>query len=126
MTFCTITLSNLQYDNTQKRQHIYGQITVGPASGVYPAGGIPFDSVLLAQPGVTTNSGVKFTYIQSATGSGFIYQRIPSTGNMMILQIPPNGSLTTASPLQQIPSNYNMQGIANDTIEFHATVFRNA
>jgi hypothetical protein len=126
MALCTLTISNVQYDNTQKRQHIYGQITVTPATGVYPAGGIPFDSVLLALPGVTTNSGVKFTLIQSALGSGFIYQRIPSTGAMMILMVPPNGSLTTASPLQQIPSNYNMQGICNDTIEFHATVFRNS
>jgi hypothetical protein len=126
MALCTLTLSNLQYDNTQKRQHIYGQINVTPADGTYPVGGIPFDSVLLAQSGVTTNSGIKFTQIQSATGSGYIYQRIPATGTMMILQVPPSGSLTTASPLQQIPSNTDMHGIVNDIIEFHATVFRNA
>lgn len=126
MAQCTLTVSNLQFDNTQKRIQIYGQINVTPANGIYPAGGIPFDSVLLAQPGVTTNSGIKFTIIQSATGSGYIYQRIPSTGAMMILQVPVNGSLTTAAPLNQIPSSTNMQGIVNDVIEFHATVLRNA
>ena len=126
MALCTLTITNVQYDNTQKRQHIYGQINVTPANGSYPVGGIAFDSVLLALPGVTTNSGVKFTQIQSGAGSGYIYQRIPSTGKMMILQVPPSGSLTTAAPLQEIPSNTNMQGVVNDVIEFHATVFRNA
>lgn len=126
MALCILTITNVQYDNTQKREFIYGQINVTPVSGTYPAGGIPFDSVLLALPGVTTNSGVRFAQIQSSLGSGYIYQRIPSTGNMMILQVPPNGSLTTAAPLQQIPSSTNMQGIAQDTIEFVASVLRNA
>jgi hypothetical protein len=126
MALCTMTITNVQYDNTQKRIHIYGQINVTPANGTYPVGGIPFDSVLLGQSGVTTNSGVKYTQIQSAAGSGYIYQRIPSTGKMMILQIPPNGSLTTAAPLQEIPSGTNMQGVVNDTIEFRATVLRNS
>lgn len=126
MALCTLTLSNLRFDNTQTRQHIYGQINVTPATGTYPNGGIPFDSVLLAQAGVTTNSGVRFTEIQSTAGSGYIYQRIAATGSMMILQVPPSGSLTTAAPLQQIPSNTDMHGIVNDVIEFHATVLRNA
>ncbi len=126
MALCTMTMSNVAYDNTQKRIHIYGQIVVSPANGTYPVGGIPFDSVLLAQSGATTNSGVKYTQIQSDSGSGYIYQRIPSTGRMMILQVPPNGSLTTAAPLQEIPSGTNMQGVCNDTIVFHATILRNA
>ncbi len=126
MALCTMTITNTAFDNTQKRIRIYGQIVVSPANGTYPVGGIPFDSVLLGVPGVNTNSGVKYTQIQSAAGSGYIYQRIPSTGKMMILQVPPNGSLTTAAPLQEIPSNTNMQGVCNDVIEFTATVLRNA
>lgn len=126
MALCTLTLSNIRFDNTQTRQHIFGQINVTPANGTYPVGGIPFDSVLLSTPGVTTNSGIRFTVIQSATGSGYIYQRIPATGTMMILQVPPSGSLGTAAPLQQIPSSTNMQGVVNDIIEFHTTVLRNS
>ena len=126
MALVTLTVSKLAFDNTQKRQHIYGQINVSPANGSYPVGGISFDSVLLANSEVFTNSGVKFTQIQSAAGTGYIYQRIPSTGKMMILQVPPSGSLTTAAPLQEIPSNTNMQGVVNDIIEFHATVLRNS
>lgn len=126
MANVTLTISNVRFDNTQTRQHIFGQINVTPANGTYPVGGIPFDSVLLAISGVATNSGVRLTIIQSATGSGYIYQRIPATGNMMILQVPPTASLTTAAPLQQIPSNTNMQGVVNDIIEFHATVLRNS
>jgi hypothetical protein len=122
------TLSIVQgtqmYDNTQKRITLYCQLLV--AGTVYPAGGIPLDSVLLSDPGVTTNSGVKWTDIRSDSGSGYIYQRIPSTGNMMILQVPPNGSLTTAAPLQQIPSSLNLQGIINDVIGCRATFLRNA
>lgn len=126
MALVAITLSNLRFDNTQTRQHIYGQITVAPANGTYPVGGIPFDSVLLAQPGVNTNSGVRFTQIQSSTPTGYIYQRNAVTGTMQILQVPPSGSLTTAAPLQEIPSNTDMHGVANDIIEFHATVLRNS
>ena len=125
MANCTLTVTSLNFENCQKRQHIYGQINVTPVSGTYPSGGIPFDAVLLANPEVMTNSGVKYTQIQSAAGSGYIYQRIPSTGRMMILQVPVNGSLTTAAPLNQIPASTNMQGICQDVIEFHATVFRN-
>ena len=126
MALCTLTFSNVAIDNTQKRGHIYAQVNVSPPSGTYPAGGIPFDSVLLSDPScaATTNSGIKFTLIQSEIGSGYIYQRIPSTGRMMILQVPPNGSLTTAAPLQQIPSSTNMQGVCNDVIGCHATFLR--
>ena len=125
MALATLSVvAGYSIDNTQKRIHLYCQVQV--AGTIYPAGGIPLDSVLLALPEITTNSGVKRTDIQSAAGSGYIYQRIPSTGNMMILQVPPNGSLTTAAPLQQIPSNLNLQGIINDVIEVHATFYRNA
>lgn len=126
MALVTLTVSLLNFDNTQKRQHIYGKINVSPATGTYPVGGIAFDSVLLANSEVFTNSGVKFTIIQSTAGTGYIYQRIAATGKMMILQVPPTGSLTTAAPLQEIPSNLDMHGVVNDTIEFHATVLRNS
>lgn len=122
------TLSIIQgtqeYDNTQKRITMYCRLQV--TGTIYPAGGIPLDSVLLSDPGVTTNSGVKWTDIRSGLGSGYIYQRIPSTQTMMILQVPPNGSLTTAAPLQQIPSSLNLQGIVNDVIECRTTFLRNA
>jgi hypothetical protein len=115
-----------QIDNTQKRIHLYAQVLWSASADTYPVGGPALDSVLLALPEITTNSGVKYTQIQSAIGSGYIYQRIPSTGKMMILQVPPNGSLTTAAPLQQIPSSTNMNGVFNDVIELHATFIRNA
>jgi DNA mismatch repair protein MutH len=127
MALSTLTvLAGFQFDNTQKRQHLYCQLQLSSPTSTYPANGIPLDAVLLAVPGVTTNSGVKWTEIRSDIGSGYIYLRIPSTGNMMILQIPANGSLTTAGPLQQIPSSTNMQGIYNDVIACHATFLRNS
>ena len=112
-------------DNTQKKQIVSGALKV-TGSGNYPVGGIALDSVIKAIPEVTTNSPIRRIILTSDTGTGYIYQRIPSTGNMMILQVPPNGSLTTAAPLQQIPSSTNMQGVQNDTINFEAEILRNA
>lgn len=127
MALGTVTVAaGYQLDNTQKRIHLYCRLQFSSPTDTYPAGGIPLDSVLLALPEITTNSGVKFTSILSGGGTGYIYQRIPATGRMMILQVPPNGSLTTAAPLQQIGSSTNMQGVYNDTIDCHASFIRNA
>jgi hypothetical protein len=116
-------------DNTQKFIRIQGTMSV-VGTGSYPVGGLPLDSVILALPDCTTNSGIRRVILTSLNGTGYIYQRVGtvggSTGTMMILQVPPNGSLTTAAPLQQIPSSLNMQGIQNDLIDFEAEVIRNA
>jgi hypothetical protein len=103
---------------------IQGTITVSGTP--YPAGGIPLDSVLLALPEAVTNSGVRRCILTSLKGTGYIYQRIASTGKMMILQVPVNGSLTTAAPLNELPSSTNMQGIQQDVIDFEAEFLRNA
>src|SRR5208337_3168233 len=100
-------------DNTQKKIIISGQIKVGPAGSTYVAGGLALDSVILALPEATTNSGVRRCVLMSDTGTGYIYQRIPANKTMMILQVPPNGSLTTAAPLQEIPNSTNLQGVVN-------------
>ena len=126
MAIATVVPTSVHIDNTQKRGHLYCQLQLSASADTYPAGGIVLDSVLLAVPGVTTNSGMKWTEIQSDIGSGYIYTRIAATGKMMIMQVPPNGSLTTPSPLQQIPSSTNMNGVFNDVIACHATFLRNA
>ena len=113
-------------DNTQKLIKINGTIKVAAIGGTYPAGGIVLDSVLSALPEATTNSGVKRCILTSLTGTGYIYQRIASTGKMMVLQVPVNGSLTTAAPLNEFPSSGNIQGIVNDSIDFEVSFFRNA
>jgi hypothetical protein len=110
-------------DNTQKLVQIHGSLVL--SGTVYEAGGVPLDSVLLALPEATTNSGVLYCILTDDTGSGYIFQRIPSTGAMMILQVPPNGSLTTAAPLQQLPSNSNLQGVGA-RIHFDVAFRRNA
>lgn len=116
-------IPNLIVDNSQRIMRILGTIKV--LGTPYPPGGIALDSVLLALPQATTNSGVKRCILTSLNGTGYIYQRL-SNGNMMILQVPPNGSLTTAAPLQEIPSSTNMQGINNDLLDFEAEFLRNA
>jgi hypothetical protein len=107
-------------DNTQKYLTATGSMSL--SGGRYLWGGTPLDSVLLALPGVTTNSGVRWCSLMSKTGSGYIYQRIPSTGMMMILQVPPNGSLATAAPFTQYPIG---QSVSADTILFEAQFKRN-
>ena len=124
MSLCTLSVASARFDVTATILHLYGTLVV--AGTVYPAGGIVLDSVLLALPQVTTTEGVQTAEIYSRSGSGYIYQRIASTGKMMVLQVPPNGSLTTAAPLQQFPSSGNVQGIVNDNIFLHAVFVRNA
>lgn len=125
MSLATLAVSSgYLVDNTQRKVIISGSIVVSGTT--YPAGGIALDSVILALPEATTNSGVRRCILTSRTGTGYIYQRIASTGKMMILQVPPNGSLTTAAPLQELPSSLNMQGVNNDTIDFEAELLRNA
>lgn len=110
-------------DETQKLVSIYGTLVVG--SGNYAAGGLALDTVLLALPEASvTNTGVLRCLINSRSGSGYIYQRL-SNGKMMILQVPVNGSLTTAAPLNEIPASTNLQGVQNDNISFEASWKRN-
>jgi hypothetical protein len=44
----------------------------------------------------------------------------------MALQVPPSGSLTTAAPLQQLPSSVTEVTLNNEAINFEATLLRNA
>lgn len=123
MAAAIVVQSGYTTDVSQRLLRILGTLKV--TGTPYPVGGIALDSVLLALPEATTNSGVKRCILTSLNGTGYIYQRL-STGKMMILQIPPNGSLTTAAPLQEIPSSTNMQGVNNDVIDFEAEFLRNA
>lgn len=109
--------------NDQRFLRIQGTLKVTGAS--YVPGGLALDSVLLALPEATTNSGVRRCIITSLTGTGYIYQRL-SNGKMMILQVPVNGSLTTAAPLNEIPASTNLQGVNNDVLDFECEFLRNA
>jgi len=123
MSLATLSVGSYAVDNSQKFVIIRGYLTI--AGTVYPVGGIPLDSVLLALPEATTNSGVAWCLLWDDVGSGYIFQRILSTGAMMILQVPPSGSLTTAAPLQQLPSSTNLLGIGQ-RIHFEVGFKRNA
>ena len=127
MSLALVVQAGYDVDNTQKNIIINGRIVItGGIGGVYPVGGIPLDSVLLALPEATTNSGVRSCLLWDESGVGaYIFTRIPSTGAMMILEVPVNGSLTTAAPLTQIPSSTNMQSIGS-AIHFEARFRRNA
>jgi len=109
--------------NDQKDIIIRGAFTLA-GSGPYPAGGMPLDAVLLALPEAQTQSGVGSCQCWSDTGSGYIYQRIRSTGLLMVLQVPLAGSLVTAAPLQQVPSSITFP--SNERIHFEARFFRNS
>lgn|ERR1700720_623546 len=116
-------------DNLQRSQMFTGQLTIGPANATYPAGGIPIYQALLAALFPTTNDPVPhYVELHSTRGTGYIYTYIKSTGCMMILQVPPSGSLTTAAPLQELPSSANsLSEIATlDVIAFKIMWRRNA
>jgi len=108
----------------QRTQEFIGTLTVSAPTDTYPVGGFALDSVLLAALLPTSNRAPLYVSVMGS-GSGYIYQRIPSTGKLMVLQIPPNGSLTTAAPLQQYPSSA-VSGIWADVLTFRAVYLRNA
>lgn len=125
MAIATLSVkAGFTQSNDQRTQSFWGTLTVSAPTDIYPAGGFALDSVLQAALLPTTNSA-PLTVQVNGSGSGYIYQRIPSTGKLMVLQVPPNGSLTTAAPLQQYPSSA-VSGIWADTISFEAVYLRNA
>jgi hypothetical protein len=114
--------SGVIQSNDQRIQKFYGQLSMGPVGATYVPGGIPLDSVLLATLLPTSNDDPEYVRLTSTTGSGYIYQRIPSTGKMMILQVPLTGSLTTAAPLVEMLAG---TVVPNEAIDFCAEYNRN-
>jgi hypothetical protein len=109
--------------NDQRTETISGQMKI-TGTGQYPAGGFALDSVILAIPECTGT--IMRVIVQSDVASGYIWQRVPSTGKLEGLQVPPTGSLTTASPLQQLPSTVDNITLQNETLNFVATIKRNS
>jgi len=125
MALATLTVKNdFKQTNDQRTQTFWGTLQVSAPTDIYPAGGFLLDSVLQAALMPTTNSAPLSVQVSGA-GAGYIYQRIPSTGRLMVLQVPFNGSLTTAAPLIQYPSSA-VSGIWADVISFEAVYLRNA
>jgi hypothetical protein len=119
----TFTPSGATPDNTQKHQILTGSLTLS-ATGDYAPGGLALDSVMA--PFAETNSPAGFTNIMSTAGSGYIYQRIASTGKMMILQVPLSGSLTTAAPLSELLAGNDLSQVRNDRITVQMWFKRNS
>lgn len=109
-------------DNTQRTSVIDCALTVGP--GTYPNGGLPLAALLEALSGATGKLATVLLW--SDTASGYIYQFVKATGNMMILQVPPSGSLVTAAPLQQLPSGSTLSAVQADTIHAQVRFLRNS
>jgi len=125
MAVATLTVkAGFVQTNDQRTQSFWGTFQVSAPTDIYPAGGFSLDPVLLAALQPNTNTGL-IGFQANGSGAGYIYQRIPSTGKLMVLQVPFNGSLTTAAPLIQYPSSA-VSGIWADVISFEAIYLRNA
>src|SRR5579864_6469339 len=101
MAVAAITVSSVVQTNDQRTQRFYATLKIGNVGDSYTPGGLALDSVLQAALLPTSNQAPIYV---SVTGAqiGYIYQRIPSTGKLMILEVPPSGSLTTQAPLQEL------------------------
>lgn len=125
MAVATLTVkAGFTQTNDQRTQTFWGTFQVSAPTDIYPAGGFVLDSVLQAALQPNSNTGI-IGFQATGAGAGYIYQRIPSTGKLMVLQVPFNGSLTTAAPLIQYPSSA-VSGIWADVIGFEAVYLRNA
>lgn len=123
MAVAALTITSKHGSNDQKWEHYIGTLTVG--AGTYVPGGLALDSVLLAGLLPKSNSAPLRCLLWSTKGLGYIYQRIRSTGAMMILQVPLTGSLTTAAPLVEILAGSTLSLVQNDEIQFDAVYERN-
>lgn len=119
----TVQLGNANPDNTQRREIWRGTILVG--SGTYSPGGLALDSALGAACLPKSNLPPERVLLMSKKGSGYIYQRIAATGNMMILQVPLTGSLATAAPLVELLAGSTLSAVQADQIDFVAEYTRN-
>lgn len=119
MALATLTLTNLPPTSIDRTDGIvFGKITFSAPTDIYPVGGFLFDSVFKQMEQVKSTSG-KPRWVQVQSTAGYIYQYIPATGKLMVLQVPPSGSLTTAAPLQEYPSAA-ISGIWADSVTFKA------
>ena len=123
MSVATLTLTSYHGTNDQKFERFIGTLTVG--AGTYVPGGLALDSVLLSTLLPKSNSAPIACLLWSTKGSGYIYQRIRSTGNMMVLQVPLTGSLTTAAPLVELLAGSTLSAVQADEIQFDVTYERN-
>lgn len=118
-----LTVSGYTVTNDQRTETISGRMLI-TGTGNYPAGGLDLDSVIKAIPECTGT--IMRVLVTSDVGSGYIWQRISATGKLMGLQVPPSTSLTTASPLQQLPSTVSNTTLQNEALNFVATIKRNS
>jgi hypothetical protein len=123
MAVAVLTLTSKHGSNDQTWEKYIGTFTVG--AGTYVPGGLALDSFLLANLFPKSNSAPIACLLWSTKGSGYIYQRIRSTGTMMILQVPLTGSLTTAAPLVEILAGSTLSAVQADEIQFEAIYERN-
>lgn len=110
-------------DNWQHTQRFRCTVTI--SDGIYPVGGIPIDAPLKAALNPTSNNGPRAIQAVSLNGSGYIYDYIRSTGKLMVLDVPPSASLTSAAKLQELNSD-NFHGVSQDTIQLTVEYARNA
>lgn len=124
MAVAAITVSAVTRTNDQKTEKFYGTLTFGKVGDSYIPGGLAFDSAL--QAALLPNSNGSPIYV-AVTGSqiGYIYQRIGATGKLMILEVPPSGSLTTQAPLQELNAGNTLSAVQADTVTFEAVYLRN-
>lgn len=120
----SVLSKGLRRDNTQTYEWYDGFLQLSAFGDTYPAGGIPILAALIAA--CLPTGPLKTLEVWSTAGSGYIYDYIDATGCIMVLQVPPSGSLTTAAPLQQLSSAANsLSGVFQDTIRFRARFVRN-
>ena len=124
MATAVITVSGVTQTNDQTTQRFYGTLTIGKVGDSYIPGGLALDTALLAALLPNSNSAPIYTNIYGAQ-IGYIYQRIPSTGKLMILEVPPSGSLTTQAPLQELNAGNTLSAVQADSITFEVVYKRN-
>jgi len=124
MAVAAITVSGVTRTNDQKTEIFFGTLKFGNIGDSYVPGGLAFDTVLTAALLPNSNQAPIYVVLNGSQ-IGYIYQRIPSTGKLMILLVPPTGSLTTQAPLQELNAGNTLSAVQADVVNFEARYLRN-
>ncbi len=110
-------------DNSARLQRFIGTLTIGNSAAIYPNGGIPIQAALAAALSPKSSAGPVAIYLYSTLASGYVYTY--ESGNLVIMTVPPSGSLTSGAPLTPLTSIALGAAIAADVIGFDAYYDRN-
>jgi hypothetical protein len=114
-------------DNTQRRLHLSGVVSISASPGTYATGGLPLNWAILSNTLTgatelldTTSTAPIMAYFTSVAGSGFLYGWNKATNKIQIFTT----GTATQSAQAELAAGAMPAGVSGDVIEFDASFVR--